>query len=582
MSYSRFDPGCCCDAPCEIFADDFETDGELGLPDYEVLSGTPTKDGGTVEMSAGDAFVVTVEPEDAGDGYTVTVRWQKITSDATFELWGAWADADHYLFGEVAIAGGTATLRIGQVHDGTSSWLTDPIVVTDAGEDLDGWHSASLCVRLGEVLPAEEMTKGPILPWRAVDLTGAGLWTDLPLIEEFEGGAGQGTFPTGDPDTDELQLLFKFNFPPGGKDGRLSVGILTDYSAVDPVDAITDHTVQVFEATSGYSSVDLANDLNSLPENGISPPANIGWGLPWTTDLWFNGMELTSEILNSSQFLVHVVLRRDPAAGGQVVNVYHALAAARVTLPERRMGQVSLTFGNTSVTAVDCLNEYSASVSDTGLDGKRAGLTVTAGTVEFDSFALTYQYDAALRPNCPKCGTYPDCPPCNCTDPDGDGEPGGGPYGGAEPCPVCEDILAEYKVTIPANDLADGFEGCNACATLQGDFIVRSWAPCGWKYEDEPCTFDLMPVRRSIFVAINSDGTFHWLVAEVKVWWKRADGVVAEAVAFYRSDNFSAEDPCVPAPVTLTLFWFYVLDTLAPLPCGDYEEMPLTLTLDVP
>jgi hypothetical protein len=293
-------------------------------------------------------------------------------------------------------------VRLGQVIAGVERWVSNSRTVADTGAFLNDRHYLVFCWTPGPLLETEDVIQG-ILPWQITDALLGGNWTDVENAMTFNDGLeAQGFFPLpAELVTDPLNVYFQFVFPPGGRNGRFSVQYLgrrVDDPLEDP-SVVTDHQVTIHHAPSGLSSDDLGEDLNGLP-NLI--PATFAYGLPWTTDLW-NDVELTSDIFNSDEFFAQFAWRRESPTS-TTVNIDHFVAVAQVTVPERRVGTLRLSYVNTSDGSTECVTAYNVTLYGDALLGLAAGVQVSSGEWDFDDWSYEYQ-QSETRPNCGICCT---------------------------------------------------------------------------------------------------------------------------------------------------------------------------------
>jgi hypothetical protein len=448
-------PPLCCGCSCTIYTNDFSA----ALSGF-TTTGSPSTSGGLLVMTAGDRVIATTTPSSASDSIHLATGALTTDATATLRLICAWVDSSNYLFGEVSRAAGAITLRLGQVAGGVSTWLTDAVTVQDTGAELDERHVITLCWTPGPVLE-EEAVEQSLLPWRADD--SGGDWSDESEILEYEASAATSGFGVGEAETDIILASFQFAFAPGFVPEEVAVGWQADHSPVDPVD-VTDSFAQLFD-DSGFVGTNQATEAYSLGENGIDPVTNGGYD---PLDTW--DATLTDEIVNSATFGVGLRFKRSDTDFGSTVNLYHVTMTVRGTMPERRVGRLTLAYGNSSVAETDCVTDYSAVLTGDGLDGKAAGLAVTAGDWDFDAFTLSYLLSDS-RPTCPSCG---------CTVDDA-----------AEPCECCDPAFPpaqEYTVDIGTPGMTDN--ECDGCDQISGTYVLSGEAACFWRYEEVLGTCD--------------------------------------------------------------------------------------------
>jgi hypothetical protein len=443
----------CCGCSCTIYANDFSA----ALSGF-TTTGSPSTSGGLLVMTAGDRVISTTTPSSASDSIHLTTGALTTDATATLRLICAWVDSSNYLFGEVARAAGAITLRLGQVAGGVSTWLTDAVTVQDTGADLDERHVISLCWTPGPVLEEEEGEQSGI----ATAVSAAG-WTD-PDNALLIDGTDVASYATSTLNelTPQISWFFAFSIPPGANNIR---PIATVHHADQGSDSnhTADYEVYVFDGSGAEVGDNQA--LGALI-GGTFPPAQVGtWGDG--TDDFNAGLDWRD--VNSSQFGFSIVYENVSGDSTAVV-VDGAYMAVHFTAPERRVGRLTLAYGNTSVAETDCVTDYSVVLTGDGLNGKAAGLAVTAGDWDFDAFTLSYLLSDS-RPTCPSCG---------CTVDDA-----------AEPCECCDPAFPpaqEYTVDIGTPGMTDN--ECDGCDQISGTYVLSGEAACFWRYEETLGTCD--------------------------------------------------------------------------------------------
>jgi hypothetical protein len=532
----------CCGCSCTIYTNDFSA----ALSGF-TTTGTPSTSGGLLVMTAGDRVIATTTPSSASDSIHLTTGALTTDATATLRLICAWVDSSNYLFGEVSRAAGAITLRLGQVAGGVSTWLTDAVTVQDTGAELDERHVISLCWTPGPVLE-EEAVEQSLLPWRADD--SGGDWSDESEILEYEASAATSGFGVGEAETDIILASFQFAFAPGFVPEEVAVGWQADHSPVDPVD-VTDSFAQLFD-DSGFVGTNQATEAYSLGENGIDPVTNGGYD---PLDTW--DATLTDEIVNSATFGVGLRFKRSDTDFGSTVNLYHVTMSIRGTVPERRVGRLTLAYGNTSIAETDCVTDYAVVLTGDGLDGKAAGLAVTAGDWDFDAFTLSYLLSDS-RPTCPSCGCTVDA---------------------AEPCDCCDETpLAEYVVDLGAGGWTD--DDCTNCDEVAGEYVVTAYEACRWHYFEDIgiCTGDVARVGElRIVVSLRESGT--QCLWSVTVSYTRIIGGVGTQSTTARYESDLLDEGVCDDDFPLTLNKVFDGSSADP-PCGG--AMPATITIDIP
>jgi hypothetical protein len=532
-------PPLCCGCSCTIYTNDFSA----ALSGF-TTTGSPSTSGGLLVMTAGDRVIATTEPSSASDSIHLTTGALTTDATATLRLICAWVDSSNYLFGEVSRAAGAITLRLGQVAGGVSTWLTDAVTVQDTGAELDERHVISLCWTPGPVLE-EEAAAQTLLPWRATD--NGGDWSDETEVLELEGAAATTSFGVGEDETDIIEAYFQFGFAPGFIPEEVEVGWLANKSDVDPV-GVTDSFAQLID-DSGFIGANEATEAYSIADD----PAETAGGYD-PLDTW--GATLTDTIVNSTEFGVGLRFKRDDTGAGTTVNLYHVTMSVRGTIPERRHGRLRLSYQNSSDSSLDCATDYAVVLTGDGLDGKAAGLAVTAGDWDFDAFTLSYGQSAS-RPTCPACTCTVEVGQCDCCDP-------------AEPPAV------EYLLDFSGVALVD--DECNGCDQVDGFYVVEQISPCFWFFRDSlgTCTHDATaPGGLSVTLTLHDNPGFpmescRW---RAMIGYQSIEQNGPEAAwAMYESDEIAS---CDDMPVTLNKVTDYVVDSCT----GTF---PASITLDLP
>jgi hypothetical protein len=486
-------PPLCCGCSCTIYTNDFSA----ALSGF-TTTGSPSTSGGLLVMTAGDRVIATTEPSSASDSIHLTTGALTTDATATLRLICAWVDSSNYLFGEVSRAAGAITLRLGQVAGGVSTWLTDAVTVQDTGAELDERHVITLCWTPGPVLEEEEGEQSGI----ATAVSAAG-WTnpDNALIVDGTDAADRSSNVMGEL-LPQISWFFAFSIPAGANNVR-PVATVEHAEYITGTFHALDAEVYVFDRTGaevGDNMVATATHLGSFPP---FHPRTYGDG----TDDFNAGLDWRD--VNSVNFGFSIVYQNDQAAeeDSGSVGVDGAYMAVHFTTPERRVGTLTLSYQNSSDSSWDCVSEEGVPLWGDGLDGKAAGLAVTAGDWDFDAFTLSYQQSDS-RPTCPTC----ECPAGTCEH-----------CSGPPDTIVLDDGTDEYSVPYAFSTGFDQRESCH-------------WA-------SEPFGFELTPPH---VVLIGNGAT-----SSTVFWWYVWIYIDSEW-NFYSYGPFDF-DACPAFPLTLDL-----------------------------
>lgn len=431
-------PDCC--PSCIIATDTFATD----LAAFST-AGSPNVTGGLVEMTAGDRLIFTAAAAAVGDGVRIYGYLQKTSSDGTVRLIVAYSDSDNYLFGQLAIASGAGTIRLGKRVGGTETWLTDAVTVDDTSTELDALALLCLSWEPGEVQTPEEFL---VSGTPTVSING-GAWASPDNIFLDDGNISSFTL-IGAGATDALggSGFTGLSVPPGSTIDGIAVGIECRYTAIGAT-SVTLTDLLLYDRNSNQVGDDRGTGQAVGTTYGV-----IGSG--GAADDWNAG--LTWEDINSPNFQVQI---RFTADGGAIIDVDYIAVDIYFTTPARQPGCLRLSRTNAgSPFTAECITEYSAENPD---DGLQAGAAVTSG--DFEATELHCEYLQSV--------SRPTCGVCTC-----DAEEG-------EPCDCCDPDFppaSAYVIDLGVGGWTDDI--CGFCNTVAGEYELTSQASCSWGYTE--------------------------------------------------------------------------------------------------
>jgi hypothetical protein len=527
-------PSCCSCGGCEIGTDAF--DGSLS---QWSTTGSPSTSGGLLTMTSGDRVIFTPEPASASSGVHVETHPETADGTAKVRLIAGYTDASNYLFGELAIAGGEGTLRLGEKIAGTESWLTLAKTVEDTGSELNDRSTLELCWTPGAALVPEGRWQGPAFPRSARNAAGPEeAWINEGNIQQMDSTSANCIILN---DGDETRILiaetFGINVPAGSTIDGIKVGINCEDASTSNPEAPSEieFTEIILLDGSGASVGD-----NKAPIGTPIPLELAEVTVGGSADDWNAG--LTWEDVNSPLFGVAIKFTWDDsgATTSRGVDVDYVALTLWYTTPDRRAGRLRLAYTNTAApNATDCVTDLNV----TSDDGLKTGIEVTAGSFDFTDYTLSYQLSDS-RPSCPDCG---------CTA-----------SGGGEPCGCCDDEPEESYVIDMGGTLSD--DECE-CSQIPQSFVVDNIGECVWGYEQEIDCDDEGFDHDAIFA-----GTLRLLEDETGCYWEAylhitGSGTTiqdpsnpdqdvfngAESDALYESDYITAGDCFTDLPMTLNL-----------------------------
>lgn len=394
---------CCGESPCTIQADTF--DGDLSA--FTEI-GTPTIDAGAAVLDSGDGLVTTGEPADYADPVILTVIAGTADEPATLRLAVAYEDANHYLFGEYAIADGAGTLRLGVRDGGVDNWLTEPEEVEDE-DQLGDATELTLC-----------WVPGPVQVGGSFEILGL---QGITVLDPLGAWINKDNVLGGVPDG----VAAQYPFIEGGLSGSL---IMRDFPVVVPPGSIIDG-IKIYVTMRDGSEADSQIRLSALRlldrfGNGVgdirSEAGVAAFNPNWSS--YAHGGEndtlnagITWEDVNSGSFGLFVVVE-NLAEFERQAEIDHMGMDIWFTTPDRQPGRLTVSRGNVTVATVDCDRAYNVEAPG---EGKQAMVMSGGGT--WDLHSLNYRYhEADAKPSCPTCaeanggcsdiGQGQSCPPC--------------------------------------------------------------------------------------------------------------------------------------------------------------------------
>jgi len=511
---SMFWAACSC-AECEIGTDAF--DGSLS---QWSTTGSPSTSGGLLEMTSGDRVIFTPEPASGSSGVHVETHPETADGTAKVRLLAAYTDANNHLFGELAIAGGAGTIRLGEKIGGTESWLNDR-------------STLELCWTPGAALTPEGRWQGPAFPRDVIENGINAPWSDLDNVKSDDDVLATCGLASGTPLSNELICrTFGLNIPAGSTIDGIKADVECSSSGTDATVTLKD-----FQVTDGNGGIvgDDKGTGQTVSNNGVLGSISVGG----SADDWNAG--LTWADVNSPLWAFSLVFEYTAGSAPTTVNVDYVTIVVWYTTPDRRAGRLRLTYTNTAApNATDCVTDHNV----TSDDGLKTGIEVTAGSFDFTDYTLSYQLSDS-RPSCPDCG---------CTA-----------SGGGEPCGCCDEEPEESYVIDMGGTLSD--DEC-ACSEIPQSFVVDNVGECLWTYSQEiDCdlggeasgdgTFgatlrlidDETGCKWNLYLAINGSGTT--IQDPSNPDQDAFNGAASDAL--YESDYITAGDCFTDLPMTLNL-----------------------------
>ena len=484
---------CCCSSDCEIQIDAF--DGTLS---GFTTTGTPSVAAGLLEMSAGDIVEGNTDPTNSTDAIHFRTYPQTADATAKMRLECARTDADNLLFGELSIAAGAGTIRVGVREEGIETWLSDATTLEDTGAELNDRSTLTLCWEPGETIDpidgfveSSARTFTDTNTWNDPDES---LWVDDDVYASSAGFTGI---------IGERWGGFNFEqIPYGSTINGLEVGIKLYGSENSGALTPTIETVQFIDQD-GNAIGDNKATSNATP----IADSTLGWG--GEADDW-NITGLSAAMIRSANFAISFDFDFDTN------EVFIDSVTVRVfyTAPAVQGGTLSLTYLNTAApNTVQCASSTGAFAPGSG---KASAISVQTGDWDYTDYEFKYH----------ESGSRPSCPACNCTTP-------------GITCQGCVGTTAEqYVVDLGVGGWTDGT--CDECDLVSGEYTLSRFGKCDWlvgipAISDVDCGFGI-----SAAIVPGVTGSFWQVIV--------ADG--AGLYARYVGGIVSADD-CGTDPVTL-------------------------------
>lgn len=422
------DPDCGC--RCGIAADD-------GTGDFSAwtVTGSPSKSGGVIHVTAGDRLVQTRTPLTNLQPVIATFTFYSAGAvDQRIEL--ASADADNHLFVQLWSDGSSATVRLGRITLTRLEWLTDALVLDDP--DFSGRPTIRICWTPATQIAATSGDQGSY----AVQALGVD-WTDPGDAEGPPDANGANYFLVASPgETTPLLLLMGLDLPVGAT----VTGMEASIDASTDSDGTTLITFQAFVDGSAVGDNQAAGevvnigDFASISGGGVSDD----WGASLD---WIDVRTLGLSVAFDCSPLV--------PGGGVVTNVDYGAFRVWYDVPARTSGTFRASVeGSMRKQCVTALTETTSA-------GRSLAFATQSGTAELDDIAYSHQASAG-RPTCPACDCDVDTTPCGGCD-------GGAPLRmqldltgvvSSDTCTDCEDQVNGTYVL----DFTAGLAGDGVCA----------------------------------------------------------------------------------------------------------------------
>src|SRR5687768_3798521 len=150
---------CCCDQ-CVTVTDTFDDGTTTGWS----TTGTVTEAGGLMDMVSGSTAIFDTQTGGVTDIAAAKTFPLNTDSSAELRMRICYADANNFLFGQFVKAAGVGTIRVGQVLDGSETWLTDAIEVADTGAELDARGTLCISFEPGQSVSGMELVTDATLP----------------------------------------------------------------------------------------------------------------------------------------------------------------------------------------------------------------------------------------------------------------------------------------------------------------------------------------------------------------------------------------------------------------------------------
>lgn len=425
---------CCCSNDCEIQIDAF--DGTLS---GFTTTGTPSVAAGLLEMSAGDVVEGNTDPTNATDAIHFRTYPQTADATAKMRLECARTDADNLLFGELSIAAGAGTIRVGVREEGIETWLSDPETLEDVNAELNDRSTLTLCWEPG---PTIDPIDG-FIESSALSFTNTNIWNDpdesLWVIDDVYTSSDGFTGTIG-------EKWGGFNFesiPFGSTINGLEVAIKIYGTENSGAFTPTVETVQFVDQDDNL----VGDDKAASEATPIDDTVQMGWG--GSTDDW-NITGLSAAMLRSASFGIYFAFNFD----SNEVFIDSVTVRVFYTAPSSEGGTLALTYRNTaSPNTVQCASTSGAFAPGAG---KAAAISVQAGDWDYTDYELKYHQS----------GSRPSCPTCDCTVP-------------GITCGSCVGTTVDqYVVDLGVGGWTDGT--CDECDLVAGEYTLSRISLCDW------------------------------------------------------------------------------------------------------
>lgn len=497
--------------------------------------GTVAVAGGVATLEVGEGLIVDAVPTNATDPVHLAAVVSTTDDPATLRLAVARADADNYLFGEFDIDTAVGTLRLGMRSGGVETWLTDAVEVEDTTE-LGDETTVTLCWVPGAVVTGGSSNE---TAYPTIANSGDG-WSSPENILVDDGSWASYLLLSAGTTTTLIAANFPFVIPPGSTIDGIEVGVEARYT-----DLGGDATLTMLQL---QGLAGLVGDDRGTGQAVTEQPASSVVGSGGAADDWSAG--LTWEDINSPDFGVQMQFDSD---GGAIIEVDYVVITVYFTSPNQQPGRLTLSYQNVGGATINCSREFYAEAPGTG---KKA--MILSGGGDWDVHSLTYSYHESA--------SKPTCPACECTV-------------GTVTCPACCDE-SEFQESLVVDFGAGGWtnDDCTAaCTQVVGEILLpfgHGSLNCLWFYQEEFGTCDSVDAVLTVWLWLQPVGDeCRWLcVVEIT----NSAGTTVYARAYYTSGEFATNDEtnCETFPVTL--------DKLSETPGSCGGTLPATITIDIP